>query len=587
MLRFPRALWIALAIAVLATSPALSAPLTFDDQFQALRIAGQVPGPSQDPFNVYSFGPGKIEPNGLGWDGCVYPWWSDAGHAARFFRPLSSAILYAEHRAFGRSPVPFHLVSLLVFLGALVLVSKLFRRLLPEREAALATFAFAVAPCHLQVACWAAAIHLSVTAIFVLSALLLYLDAREQRAASLTKHAGALLLGAMALSCGESALGLFAFLFAYETFGRTEARSHRVKALVPWALLFLGYVVVYKLGGYGVAKSSAYLDPLAAPLAYARELPLRLLLLSAGALLGASIEVAAFFPPHVALYYAAAGAVALVAFVPLVLVAGRGLDESARRNVRWLLIGSVLAALPAAAGFPGDRVVFLPSLAAAAGAGVILGAGLPLGRIRELAWPLRPAFVLICLLTFPLAPLRLFATAAFAGPLAEAGLRAAREAELPSRPGVRVVGLALSDPFVGFYLASEIWFAGRPGPLPATVQLLSMAPYNHVVRRTGERTIELEVADGGALLTTQIERLNRAPDHMYRVGDAVPRGPWLIRVEAVKDGDPTRISVTFDTSVDDPSLALIVWRDGRLRPLGPLAIGSEVRVPKERAVMPF
>jgi len=225
MLRFPRALWIALAIAVLATSPALSAPLTFDDQFQALRIAGQVPGPSQDPFNVYSFGPGKIEPNGLGWDGCVYPWWSDAGHAARFFRPLSSAILYAEHRAFGRSPVPFHLVSLLVFLGALVLVSKLFRRLLPEREAALATFAFAVAPCHLQVACWAAAIHLSVTAIFVLSALLLYLDAREQRAASLTKHAGALLLGAMALSCGESALGLFAFLFAYETFGRTEAWS--------------------------------------------------------------------------------------------------------------------------------------------------------------------------------------------------------------------------------------------------------------------------------------------------------------------------------------------------------------------------
>ena len=170
----------------------------------------------------------------------------------------------------------------------------------------------------------------------------------------------------MALACGESALGLFAFVFAYETFGRAEALSHRVKALVPWGLLF-GYVLVYKLGGYGIVKSSAYLNPLAAPLAYARELPLRLLLLSAGALLGAAIEVTAFFPPHVALYYAAAGAIALVAFVPLVLIAGRGLDESARRNVRWLLIGSVLAVLPAAAGFPGNRVVFLPSLAAAVG----------------------------------------------------------------------------------------------------------------------------------------------------------------------------------------------------------------------------
>ncbi len=50
-------------------------------------------------------------------------------------------------------------------------------------------------------------------------------------------------------------------------------------------------------------------------------------------------------------------------------------------------------------------------------------------------------------------------------------------------------------------------------------------------------------------------------------------------------GRPTRFSVLFDRSVDDPSLALLIWKAGALRALAAPSVGKQVLVKHELGPM--
>lgn len=585
MLRFPRALWIALALGFLVSSPALFGSLALDDQFMVLRMEGAFPAPDRGPFGVYEFASGAPYDHLRVPDGCISPWWVAQGARAVFFRPLASALLWLEHSLTGRDPLPYHLDSIAWYLAVVALASRLLRRLLPGREAALATLLFAVAPVHYMIAAWPASRHLSISAAFGLVALLLHLRAREDGADRAWTEPLALGSTAVALLGGESALAVFAFVFAYEWLGREEPVAGRVRALVPWGALLLAYAALYRARSYGVSDSAAYLDPTRYPFDYLRELPTRFFTLAEASLLGASSELTNFLPPRVTTVFALAGAGAVVAIGLLLRRALRTCEPGERRNLGWLIAGALLAVLPGAAGFPGDRILLLPSVATAAIlAVVLLRARTPSGETPEAPLAVRLGVGFFALVHVVLAPVAFFGNVSAGVHLTSVGLDIARGAELPSRPGVRVVAIALSDPYVGFYLPSQIWFAPHAAPLPQTVQLLSMARHDHLVKRTDERTLEIDVLDG-TLFETRFERLGRAPGTAFAPGDVVALGTWTVRILETVEGRPARFSVTFDASVDDPSIGLVSWRDGAIRALPAPAIGQEVLVRREPGPM--
>ena len=99
-------------------------------------------------------------------------------------------------------------------------------------------------------------------------------------------------------------------------------------------------------------------------------------------------------------------------------------------------------------------------------------------------------------------------------------------------------------------------------------------------RSPGTRALEIQVL-GGALLEGVFETLFRAPNAPLRAGDIVPLGAWSVRILEDISGRPARFSVTFDRSVDDPSLAFLVWRGGALRAFVPPKLGARALVKHE------
>jgi hypothetical protein len=570
MLRFPRALWIALALAILLPAPSLFAELYCDDQAAVLRLEGVEPAPVPGPWHLYTFTTGRPDQ----WERMVahgpYPWWTLPDQKLSLLRPLSSALFALVHAIAGRAPLLYHLHALAWYAAAVAAAVWLLRRLLPEREAALAGLLFAIAPTHWMAPAWPSAQHLSIAGALGFLAVGLHVRARE--AGSRRAAAGALALGAIALSASEASLGVLGFVAAYELLGRDDAPRRRAGALAPWAALFAAYAIVYKVAGAGVHGSGGYLDPVGEPLVFAAALPVRLLVLAAGALLGLPPELT-MIEPTLAPAIAIAGALAVVLFAALLRRALRRVDPAAARAIRWLLAGAALAALPGAAGIPGGRTLFLPSAGVVAAAAVILLHARPSpdepARARIAA---RAGWVVLALTQGVLAVPGFLAGVGQLTASSRAAFAAAERAEIPRREGVRVVAIGLFDPVIGMYLSPLLRLTASPPP--AEVHLLTASRHDHRVRRVDERTLEIE-AVRGRFLDSTFENVARSPRHPLRAGDTIAVAPFTVRVLADEGGLPTRFAATFDRPIEDPSLAIVHWKDGRLRAIPPLAIGEE------------
>ncbi|WP_437284642.1 hypothetical protein [Sorangium sp. So ce406] len=579
MLRFPRALWIALALAILLPLPSLFAELYTDDQMMVLRLEGTVPSPVPGPFHLYTFADGSAEQRAQLHGGGTFPWWTLPELRLSFFRPLSSGLLALDHALAGRDPLLYHVHSMAWYAAAVLAAALLFRRLLPERTAAAAALMFTIAPAHWMAAGWPSSRHVAIVGALGFGALALHLRARERgdrRAA-----AGALACAAIALLAGEAALGVFAYVFAYELLGRDEPLARRARAFAPWVALALVYAIAYKALHFGAYGSGGYLDPIAEASTFLPALPVRLAVFAEAALIGVPAEVSAL-DPRAARVLAALGVLALLAFSLLLRRALRRIAPEHARTLRWLLVGAALALLPGAAGIPGDRVLFLPNLGiVAALATVLLHAGRAPEERALAAAPARAGVALFGLLHVVLAaPVFLFGVLHLTI-TSRTAMDVLARADLPRREGTRVLGIGLSDPLVGMYLASGLQLAFDPPP--ATVDLLSMAGHDHRVRRVDART--LEIAVDGRLLDGAFENVVRARRHPLRAGDVVPLGAWSVRVLADDAGQPTRFAVTFDRDLDDPSLAFLHWKDGGLRAVALPPIGGEVLLRHEPGPM--
>ena len=350
-------------------SPALRSAYLLDDYLHASMVAGAYPAP-RGPSDLYNFVSDADRPILV--ERGMLPWWSDPRLTIHFFRPLSSALVWAEHRALGPldggrlGTLLLHLHSFAWWAAVVLAARALFRRFLARRPARIATAVFALAPCHALPLAWLANREVLVSLAFGIPALDAYLRWRGApggppgagpAGGRLRDGALAALLFGLAMLGGEYALCLAGYVVAFEVVAtRTPARAwRRVAGVLPFAVPTIAYLLLRRSLGCGTLGSGFYTDPIREPASFLSYAPRRI----ASLLLDAwfSLDHDTLLPETP--WWVVAGAVlagAALLFVPLRRVLSR-LDEPQRRVAAWLVPGSVLALAPVLAVVPSPRLL--------------------------------------------------------------------------------------------------------------------------------------------------------------------------------------------------------------------------------------
>jgi hypothetical protein len=86
------------------------------------------------------------------------------------------------------------------------------------------------------------------------------------------------------------------------------------------------------------------------------------------------------------------------------------------------------------------------------------------------------------------------------------------------------------------------------------------------------------LATDSTFLREPFEGLSRARRLPLRVGDEVRQCGAIIRVAALRDGLPHRLEARLDRPLDDPSLALLAWRDGKIERITPAEVSNGLSI---------
>jgi hypothetical protein len=536
--------------------PALEAGLHMDDIAQRAMLEGAYPVP-RAWWNLFDFASGEaVDVEALRSRGFL-PWWSDPELRLRGLRPLSSALVWFDVMVL-RSPWLAHAHSLLWWVGLLVVLHRLLRRVLPDRWATVAVALYALDDCHTFPVAWLANRNALVSTVFALAAVHAHVRAREEgwrRGRWLAP-----LLAALALAGGEYGIAGLAFVLAYELAGATGPVHDRARALAPVAAVAILYIGIHRVLGYGAANSTVYVDPIADPVAWIAVAADRVPLLLSDMLLGVPLTslVASGRSPLLL----GTGSVAIVGL--WLAFAWRRFDPVHRRRIAWMGVGAVGALLPVASSFLSGRL----TLVAAVGTHVIV-AGLlvdaadrvldPQLRRRLATWVAAAAGLGFVWMHGPVAVATGRAELETIARLNRIGARVAEAMPVDDRDAAtqRWVLLTVSDPMTLVYPPLLRWSQGHS--LPAAWWVLSMAPGLHRFERVSPRALEVSVQDG-ALLRRPVERLFRGPDRPLRSGDTIELDGLTIDVlAAAADGGIERVRFTFDRRLEHESLKFFVF----------------------------
>ncbi len=554
----PRAPWYALVLAVAITLPALFSGFWLDDYIHVLTLEGK--GMPTSTFDLFCFGNGDPEVIAPLIDRGTLPWYTLPELKVHFFRPLSSATMALDHSLFGRSAVGYHLHSTLWYLLLIVAIWLLLRRLLPLKTAVLVLILYALDDGHIPPVLWLSNRNAIVSAVPALLGLVAHLAWRER---GWKPGLPLSLLGYVAgLLGGETALGIMGYLIAYELLARDDRIIQRVKALVGGGIVSCGYLVYYKVAGYGVYGSGVYVDPVTEFAAFATLAPERL----------ATLVGAQFFavPPELpvansALYLPVVGAgfLSVGVLIWALVKLWSNMDKTTRRHVRWMGVGALLATVPSLATFPSGRLLILPSLGAALVTALIIQQGLQWhGEKRSrLLVVLAHLFVVLHLVLMPLFWVgNSLAFPAFTY-LSNDAFHT-MEIDDDTAGDELIFSLYAPDPYTGFYSLIRRDFFGYPSP--KGWQNLSVAPATHRVTRTHENRFEVEIVDG-ELLSTSFEQLLRSRSFPYAIGDQIERGGYVIEILEIGEWGPTRFSVAFPDALESSQYRFLAWKEGQLR----------------------
>jgi hypothetical protein len=567
---FPRATKVALVLAAVLSLPALGGGFFGDDYLHLAILDGQ-PAPGT-PYNLFRFASGDPAENRPWIERGPYPWWTLPELKLSFWRPLSSALMVFDHSLFGRNPVPYHVHSILWYLLTVAFAAGVLRYL-PGPAGGLALLLFAAEKTHGFAVTWIANRNAFVSTAPALFGLWMHLRWREQ---GWRPGLPLSLLGlAVGLLGGETALGVFAYVGAYELLGNRESLARRARALLPALLLGVGYLAIYRAMGHGARGSGTYIDPVGEWALFLPAAAARIPALLAGQFWALPAELW-LFVPHIRPLQVALGVLALLTVGLLMRAVKPVLIEDEWRQMRWLALGGLLSMLPVASTFPAGRLLLVPGMGACAVLAILLvGTWRLLPSLRGWSKGLHGGVVGLMLglqvlgtSLWVLYPLTLRVTSE--ATLVNMARMELDEARLPQQ---RVVTVVVSDPVMGLY--PPVIRAAQGRSLPKSWLPMSLAPYDHVLHRTGDTTLELSLTQG-QFLASEMEQLFRGPAFAMRVGEQVRVEGCRVTVLEMEGLYPTRVRFEFDMSLDDPDLVLLTLRDKTLLRLRPPPVGERV-----------
>ncbi|QSQ25698.1 hypothetical protein JY651_12525 [Pyxidicoccus parkwayensis] len=566
-LSYPRVLWLALTAAVLVSWPMFRMVFLGDDYIY-LGILANRPTPAPidaSTFNLYRFVTGDSSVTTVLMQKGIFPWWTLPELKMAFWRPLTSATMALDHALFGTTFIGYQVHSLLWYAGLIAAYSLLMRRVLPGAVGAVALLLFAMDDVHAIPVAWWCNRNALVATLPALLGLWLHLEWRERGRTWAAPLSSVLLL--VGLTGGETALGVFAYVLAYELLGAKGPWRSRLLGVAPAAVLAVVYLAVYKQLGYGSFGSDAYLDPTGQPLAWLKAACVRIPAMIHGLLLSIPSDLSFMFGGQAPLFVVlGVGSLALVLGVLRAL--GPYLPEDERRHARWLLAGALLALLPVSSAIQSDRLLTVPGVGGSAVIGLVI-THLWRNRSRSRGWRAMTGVAALLVLTHVLlAPLTwYFSVTMMEGigrHMVQFQQQLEKELDPQQLPNQRVVVLTLPEPDLAIYASVNWWAQGLP--LPRAWWTLSYASQLHRIHRTGPNTLEVELLEG-RFFDSLWERVHRSGRFPLAQGAEVDLHGVKVKVLEVDALGARRLAYTFDVPLEDSSLVFMHWRDGALHRL--------------------
>jgi hypothetical protein len=593
---WPRArlLGLTAVVAILLTLPSLRVGFAQDDYvfLSIFRGTPDIPVLEQSIWDTYTFSEGDLAQNAERKERGILPWWAVDGWKVDMWRPLPSLSHWLDFQCFGESPLPMHLHSILLYGAVCAMVAALFRAILGP-AAWLGALVFAVDAAHGMTVGWLSNRHaLYMTGLAVLSLLAHH---RARSAATWTRPWGAgypatiaaVLLGA-ALFCSEGAVGLGGYYFAYAVMLDPLARTRRdgsACALNPWGaaratLMLLPYLAtvaawraIYSSFGHGTFGSWLYTDPLREPAAFLQHFPLYYPLSLFGLFGAPDCGIWMGLPdpvkgPVFGFVFAFLGFMVWGFLAPL----------RASAQARFLVLGCVLALVPACSTLPADRNLMLPSLGAAGLVGTTIWwycHACPDRRLPRMA----RIFLALCIgVHLVLSPLTLPGASLTVAHM-DRGFRHANDSAVPTAPEPGVQYIALNTPLDYLGASLPIYRAANGLPQPAVWRWLCAGPNPVRVERLDAHTLILR-PHGGFLAPYFGQIFRRPRDFPMRAGEEVCLDGMVARVLDVSGtGRPITVQFTFEKSLDDPAFRWLTWSVGEYVPVAIPAPGASIDVP--------
>jgi hypothetical protein len=358
------------------------------------------------------------------------------------------------------------------------------------------------------------------------------------------------------LLAGESTLGGFAFVLAYDLFATSTDRVRdRILKALPSVCLGIAYLVAYGLAGGG-ARASGYVSPIAEPFAFAAAAVTRIPLLLGDAIVGVPPELA-----NTGTYAALPmlGAIATFLFVLHLRACAPFVPQDEKGALRWLLAGALAAMVPGVGGFPGSRELLVANLGFAPALAVALLGARPPGQWQK---GRRAGAGVLALVHLGLAPFTQLITQYSTVKTARASEAIAHDIARVTHADDRIFVVTASDPMTTTYPPLNV--AAESDAAPKCWTELSGARSDVTVTRTGPASFTLAPHEQ-PFLRAPFESLYRSPSRPLRPGDDVLVCGVHVRVMESDQGRATKIEVTSDRALEAPGTAWFVWQTGAMQ----------------------
>jgi hypothetical protein len=564
-------------LAVGLTLPSMWNGLNLDDYYHRLILLGdnRFSPSSASPLNLFCFYDGDPEENQRLMETGMVAWFYSNNLRFSFLRPLGSLTYWVDYSVWPDKPGMMHLHNLVWFGILIFLTASFYKRIISVPwVAGLAALLYAIDDSH-GASVGSLADRSALMAFFFGVSCLIMHD-RWRREGCSRWVFFSLLFFALSLFSAEAGLATGAYLFAYAVFLDQHSKKHRTIALVPYAVIFFFWGMIYSLLGYGVEGIPVYTDPLREPVDYLLSCFYRAPVYLLGQWALPPLFVYSFLPSL--MHKAGLVLVCLLALLLTPLILRDGIAQ-------FWTIGMLLSLLPVCAVMPRERHLLFVGLG---GMGLLAQWFYWIGQVE---WSSRPVMrryvirivvILFMLIHMVIAPVSLAYTARA---ISQFDQRIEHvKASLPSDPELANQKFILVN--TPFYWVFVVWVIerraveGHANPIIA----LASGPSQLVMKRTDPYTIEIRSIQG-SLTEYDLTFIKRNIHFAMQPGEMVTLNDMHIEILEIKEGLPFAASYRFERTLEDSSFNWFRWHDGKYVPFTPPAIGETITIEGARFTM--